>query len=159
MNQIQPYQIALHHAGLKEIAGKKHNPIIIQMFNDLGFDGDRLGDETSWCSLFACWCNKTAGFQHPGKLYANSWTEFDGVKKVEEPVLGDIVVFWRGRYNGDPIPGTNIPKRHVAYFMNHDLDIRYENVLGGNQSNMVKISKYLRSRVIGYYRPILKPTL
>lgn len=158
---ILPYQVALHHIGTKEVSGKNHNTKIIQWFNDMGFDGSKMGDETSWCSLFTNWCCKVSGYQYTGKLWARSWSDFPGVKEVNEEnvELGDIVVFWRGDYNGDPISGTNIPKGHVGFFMNIDQDKRFINVLGGNQSNQVKVSKYYASRLIGYYRPILQASL
>lgn len=162
MKKFEPYQIALKHAGLKEIKGKEDNPVIIQMFYDIGYNGHSLKDETSWCSLFVCWCCKVAGYQHTGKLYARSFAEFDGVIKIEDEKdvqLGDIVVFWRGSHDGDLIPGSNIAKGHVAFFMNFDQDERYVNVLGGNQGNMVQISKYYKNRVIGYYRPLLNPSI
>ena len=160
---MKPYQIALMKYGLKEITGKQDNPQIISMFDDLGYNGKALKDETSWCSALVCWCNMAAGYQHTGKLYANSWTEFDGVEEIDikDIQLGVIVVFWRGSYDGDPISGTKIPKRHVAYFISFDpqLPDKYVNVLGGNQSNELKISKYYKSRIKGVYRPKLKPSI
>ena len=41
---------------VKEIAGKQDNPEVLKYFNDLGFDGNYLKDETAWCSAFANWC-------------------------------------------------------------------------------------------------------
>ena len=47
--------IALSQYGIKEIPGINDNPEVLKYFNEIGFDGAKLKDETAWCSAFANW--------------------------------------------------------------------------------------------------------
>lgn len=54
MAKQQPTELALLDAmrarvGIKEIAGKDHNPLIVSMFADVGHPQIR-DDETAWCA-------------------------------------------------------------------------------------------------------------
>ncbi len=131
---------ALSQYGVKECPGRNDNPQIIKYFDEIGFDGSRLKDETSWCSAFANWVAKTCGKPFSAKLTARSWLKI-GVQ-VKEPKIGDIVVFWRE----DPASW----KGHVAFFISETPEHIY--VLGGNQSNQVKISAYPKQRLLEYRR-------
>lgn len=138
---MEAYNIALTLYGTKEIAGKEDNPVIIQMFNDLGYNGKELKDETSWCAAFANWCLMVSGHKHTGKLNARSFLSLQ--EKTEEPQLGDIVVFWR--------ESPDSWKGHVGFYITERNGWTY--VLGGNQSNEVNIKAYQTSRVLGYRKP------
>lgn len=158
---MKPIEVLFpHHYGLREIAGKEDNPVIIQWFNDLGYDGKKLKDETSWCSLTVCWACEVAGYQHTGKLYADSWlTEIDLDEiEIDKAEYGDIVVLWRGSFDGELIPGSSIPKRHVCLWVNKR-DNAYFNGYGGNQGNELKIAPQYISRIKKILRPRLKPSL
>lgn len=126
--------------GIKEIPGKADNPEILKYFDAIGFDGSKLKDETAWCSAFANYCAKTAGLPFTSKLNARSWLKIG--TEVKTPELGDIVVFWRE----DP----DSWKGHVAFYVRETEDLVY--VLGGNQSNQVKISAYPKHRLLEYRR-------
>lgn len=139
-------EIALSQYGIMEIRGAKDNPEIIKYFDALGFDGKALKDETSWCCAFVNWVCLQAGIPQTGTLNARSW-EDKGVKTTS-PELGDLAVFWRGKNENDCIAGTNLKKGHVAFYIKEDKDSVY--VLGGNQSNMVCISAYPKSRLLTY---------
>ena len=52
--------IAMTQAGIK-ITGKEDNPEVLKYFNEIGYDGAKLKDETSWCSAFINWVMKQAG--------------------------------------------------------------------------------------------------
>jgi uncharacterized protein (TIGR02594 family) len=132
--------IALSQFGIKEIVGKSDNPEVLKYFTDIGFDGATLKDETAWCSAFANWVAKEAGFEYSGKLNARSWLKIG--EQVETPEIGDIVVFWRGRK--DSWMG------HVAFYIRSDQ--KYIYVLGGNQSNQVNIARYPKGRLLQYRR-------
>lgn len=138
MNNVIP--IALMEYGVKEIPGGKDNPDVLKYFDYLGFDGSKLKDETSWCSAFANYCAKMAGYPYSGKLTARSWLKVG--EEECDPKIGDIVVFWR--------ESINSWKGHVGFYINHDEENIY--VLGGNQNNMVRISAYPAQRLLGYRR-------
>ena len=139
--QLIPYQVALTMYGIKEVTGKEDNPKIIQMFDDLGYDGKALKDETSWCAAFVNWVLLVCGYTNTGKLNARSFLDLDS--EVEEASLGDIVIFWRE----DP----DSWKGHVGFYITERNGWIY--CLGGNQSNQVNIKAYPKSRLLGYRKP------
>lgn len=132
--------IAFSQYGIKEIKGLKDNPEIIKYFDEIGFDGKKLKDETAWCSAFANWVCEKSGVESSKKLNARSWLKV-GVE-TEQPELGDIVVFWR--------ESKESWKGHVAFFIRETNDFVY--VLGGNQNNQVKVSAYPKERLLEYRR-------
>lgn len=132
--------IALSQIGIKEIAGRKDNPEVLKYFDELGFDGAKLKDETAWCSAFVNWVAKKSGVEFTGKLTARSWLKAG--EKVAKPKIGDIVVFWR--------ESPRSWKGHVGFFIRETKDWIY--VLGGNQADQVKISAYRKNRLLQYRR-------
>ncbi|MEX6627565.1 TIGR02594 family protein [Tenacibaculum salmonis] len=133
-------EIALGQIGIKEITGKKDNPEVLKYFNDIGFNGAKLKDETAWCSAFVNWVAKEANLQRTGRLNARSWLKVG--EEVTIPEKGDVVIFWR--------ESKQSWKGHVAFFIRETENFIY--VLGGNQSNQVKISAYPKNRLLGYRR-------
>ena len=130
-------KIALSQYGIKEIPGKENNPEIMKYFNEIGQDW--VDSELAWCSAFINWCAKKAGFEYTGELNARSWLKIG--KKVNFKDC-DIVVLWRN----DPTSWTG----HVGIPVNKDEN--YVWILGGNQSDMVKISAYPKDRVLAYIK-------
>jgi uncharacterized protein (TIGR02594 family) len=131
-------QTALSQYGVKETVGSKDHPQIINYFTSLGFDGNKLHDETAWCSAYANWVAKTAGYEFSGQLTARSWLTV-GVS-TSTPEIGDVVVLWRA--------SPKSWKGHVGFFIKETK--RYVYVLGGNQSNKVCIKAYPKNRVLDY---------
>lgn len=131
-------KIAFSQYGVKEINGAKDNPSIVKYFNEIGFDGEKLKDETAWCSAFANWVCLKAGVERSNKLNARSWLKIG--EPTTTPSLGDMVVFWR--------ESPKSWKGHIAFFIRETEDFVY--VLGGNQANQVKISTYPKERLLGY---------
>lgn len=129
---------ALSQYGVKETVGSKDHPQIINYFTSLGFDGSKFHDETAWCSAYANWVAKTAGYESSGKLTARSWLSVG--ESTSNPELGDVVVFWR--------ESPKSWKGHVGFYIKETK--RYVYVLGGNQSNKVCIKAYPKSRVLDY---------
>jgi len=127
----------LRHYGLKEVVGDKHNPEIVAMFSEIGFDWVK-DDETAWCSAALNYFCFKLGYERSGKLDARSWLKMPII--VLQPSIGDIVVLWRG--------SPNSWQGHVGLFIAKDLNNIW--ILGGNQSNMINISSYPRERVLGY---------
>ncbi len=133
-------EVAFSQYGITEVAGNKDNPEVLKYFDEIGFNGSALKDETSWCSAFVNFCAKKAGLPFSGELTARSWL---GVgQKVDIPTLGDIVVFWREN------PGSW--KGHVGIFIREEKGVIY--TLGGNQRNQVNITAYSKDRILGFRR-------
>lgn len=135
MNEILIEFLKLY--GTKEIIGSVHNPVIVAMFAEIGFDYVK-DDETAWCSASLNFICKKLGYERSGALDAKSWLKLP--IKVLQPTTGDIVVLWR--------ESPSSWKGHVGLFINWDLNNVY--VLGGNQGDMVSIQAYPRDRVLGF---------
>lgn len=131
------FEIALSLYGEKEIKGNKHNPVIVNWFKELGH-GWVNDDETAYCAAFMGYCLEKAGIESTKKLNARSYLEWGTPTKT--PSIGDVVVFWRGNKDGW--------QGHVGFFVRATGDDIY--VLGGNQSDMVNIQAYPKSRLLGY---------
>lgn len=144
--RIELVNMALGQYGHMEVKGAQDNPEIVKYFHKLGFKGPEFKDEMSWCAAFVNWCLVTIGLSWTKSLSARSFLDYG--KPTNSPKIGDIVVFWRGSHPDELIPGTLIKKGHVAIFIRSDDKHVY--CLGGNQSNMVCISAYDKSQVLGY---------
>lgn len=138
MNEI--VEIALSQIGTQEIKGKVDNPEIVNYFAEIGHSWVD-NDETPWCSAFVNWCAQKAGYEYTKRLNAKSWLDI-GIT-VENPEIGDIVIFWRE----DPSSW----KGHVGIFITEINGMVY--TLGGNQSGgNVSIKGYPIEKVLGYRR-------
>lgn len=131
-------ELALSQVGIKEIVGLDDNPEILKYFDETGFDGSALKDETAWCSAFVNWVCFKSNLPMSGKLNARSWLTVGF--KATIPLTGDIVVLWRG--------SKNSWKGHVGFFVANRNGFIY--ILGGNQNNQVKISAYPENRLLEY---------
>ncbi len=130
--------IAFTQYGIQEVSGETDNPEVLKYFNEIGFDGESLKDETAWCAAFANWVCKQAGCDYSGKLNARSFLTVG--EKVTAPKAGDIVVLWRGNPSGW--------KGHVGFFIRETDTHIY--MLGGNQGNQVCIAPYDKKRLLEY---------
>ena len=134
----QHMEIAFEEYGVREIKGAKDNPEILKYFQEIGYNGSQMKDETAWCSAFVNWVMKQANLSYSGKLNARSWLKIG--QETKTPKLGDIVVFWREKRNSW--------KGHVAFYITENNDYIY--VLGGNQNNQVNIAAYPKERLLSY---------
>lgn len=134
--------IALQEYGVTEIPGDENNPRIIQYAKDIGYGSSILSETTAWCSVFINWCAMMAGLERSGKLNARSWLKIG--KEIEEPKLGDVVIFWREKEDSW--------KGHVSIFINYSEDKKYIYCLGGNQKNSVCVRPYYSKKVLGFRR-------
>ncbi len=129
----------LKHYGMKEVFGPSANPEILAMFAEIGFDWV-ISDETAWCSASLNYFCKKLSYERSGKLDARSWLKVGTV--VKTPQIGDVVIYWR-----------NDPKGwegHVGIYISEESGLIW--TLGGNQGNMLGISLYPKTRVLGYRR-------
>lgn len=137
-------QFLSQYVGLHEIVGQRNNPIIVDWFKEIGFSWVK-DDETAWCSCTQNYVAKQLSIERSGKLDARSW--MNAGLPVEDPVPGDIAVFWEG----DPNPAINW-HGHVTQFKGFTRDGSGIWCLGGNQSNQVKDSIYPVNGKIGSTR-------
>jgi uncharacterized protein (TIGR02594 family) len=127
---------------VQEIPGSQHNPRIV-MYHASTSTG-AAADEVAWCSSFVNYCVEKAGLIGTDSKWAMSWHDVQwGQVVTAAPQDGDIVVFRRrsGGAQGDIIGG------HVAFWVS-DLGDKIS-VLGGNQSNRIKISHYPKNGLMG----------
>ena len=121
----------------REIIGSKHNPVIINWAKDLGLEKIYTSDEIPWCGLFIAKVVKDSDYEVvKDPLWARNWANFGN--KQTEAMLGDILVFTRGGGG------------HVGIYVGEDAACYH--VLGGNQGNMVNISRIEKSRCISINR-------
>lgn len=123
----------MKYYGLVEVPGPKHNPIILQWFEELGYP-EIKDDETAWCSLTVNIMAKRLGLEHSGKLDARSWMKTGKSVDSTSPKIGHIVVFYRN--------STASWQGHVGLFAGWSKDKKGIWTLGGNQKNMITISEY-----------------
>lgn len=134
-------KIAASQLGVKEITGPEHNSQIVAYAEYTGITGI-TNDEIPWCSTFVNWCARKAGLKYSGKATARSWVHIG--TQVEDPIPGDIVVFWREHVHSW--------KGHVGIFMGFNADGTQVFCLGGNQNNEVNIREYDVEKVLSYRR-------
>jgi uncharacterized protein (TIGR02594 family) len=141
------FDLAQRYAGIEEVGGSLDNPAILAM---LRLDNKwPEGDEVPWCSAFVnhiCWL---ARLPRSKNLRARSWLTIGKGINLDDAEPGDIIVLKRG--TGDQ-PGPEVLKApgHVGFYAG-----RFDNfieVLGGNQSDTVKVSRYPTKRLLGVRR-------
>lgn len=118
--------------GIEETPGPVHNKEIMGWAKELGVGPIYTNDEIPWCGLFMGICAKRANLPVVNNpLWALSWSAWGDVVKI--PMLGDILTFTR-KGGG-----------HVGIYVGEDPVYYY--VLGGNQNNMVCVTKIAKSRL------------
>lgn len=134
-------QIAEREIGVREIAGRQHTPRILEYFQATTYRAST--DETPWCSAFANWVMRQAGYTGTNSARAIDWANWG--LKLSRPAYGAIgVIDW----DGDG-PGW---KGHVGFVVG-ETGGRIE-MLGGNQSDSVKVSSFGRGNFIAFVVPI-----
>jgi uncharacterized protein (TIGR02594 family) len=123
---------AVKHIGVKEIIGRYHSETIIGWAQSLDLEDVYTNDEIPWCGLYIAYCchaQKLDVVKNP--LWALNWNKYG--TKTETPMLGDVLTFTR---NGGG---------HVGLYVGED--ITHYHVLGGNQNNMVSVSRIAKTRL------------
>ncbi len=103
------------------------------------FASTSLGPQPSsvaWCSAFVNFCVKSSGLTATNSAWARSWLNWG--QSSESLVPGCIVVLSRG----SPALG------HVGFYVGDEGQDSIR-LLGGNQSNSVKISSYPKANIVG----------
>lgn len=125
--------IARKELGVHEIPGPKSEKRIIEY--DKATTLKATSDEVPWCAAFVSWCLEQAGIRSTRNAAAASYEDW-GEDLGDSPELGCVVVM-----------------SHHATFYDGYVDEDTIIGLGGNQSDMVKRSRYPVSRVISYRWP------
>lgn len=133
------FEIAKSQIGVEELRGSAHNPQIIKFHSVTSLSATT--DEVPWCASFVCWCLEQARVRHTNSARARDFMRW-GVP-IDDPVPGCIVVLWRG----SPVSDSG----HVGFWVSETED--EVSILGGNQSDSVRISNFPRERILGYRMP------
>lgn len=128
------------YVGVREVPGSKHNPTILSWWSKIG--APFRDDETSWCAGFVGGVLEESGIRSSRSAAARSYLKWGAT--LPAPVVGCIVVFWRGSPSGW--------SGHVGFVVGKDQRGNLM-VLGGNQGDMVSIKPFGRDRVLGYRWP------
>lgn len=138
--QYKAYKEAEKFKGLWEWKGSDHNPKILKWFADVGHSWV-VDDETAWCAAFVGAMLEKVNLKSTRALNARSYLKWGEEIAPEDVREGDIVVFKRGNSSW---------QGHVAFYV--DETDTHIFCLGGNQSNQVNISKYPKSKFLGFRR-------
>jgi uncharacterized protein (TIGR02594 family) len=142
LNRKRLLDAAFKYLGTKEVSGPGSNPLIIEWFENWGAGWQKDDSKLAWCAIFINQVLKEAGLIFSGKLNAKSFLK-EG-EPTDNPKPGDIVIYWRS--------SPDSWKGHVGIYIREDE--RYIWTLGGNQNNEVNITKYAKSRLLGFRTPI-----
>jgi uncharacterized protein (TIGR02594 family) len=149
MNTYNAFQIAQRFIGIEEVGGTVDNPMILAMLRlDSGWPEH---DEVPWCSAFVnyiCWLLR---LPRSKSLRARSWLRVGIQVSLDNAETGDIVVLKRG--SGDqPGPEVINAPGHVGFYAGKDGP--WIEVLGGNQNDTVKVSRYPAKNLLSIRRLI-----
>jgi len=127
--------------GTKEVPGQGDNIEILKWAESIGLEKDYRKDNIPWCGLFVAYVCHQADLQIVANpLWARNWVNFGVGQKVA--MLGDILVFVRDGGG------------HVGIYVGED-SLSYH-VLGGNQSDMVCITRIRKERCVAIRRTAWK---
>ena len=141
------FDLAQRYVGIEEVGGSLDNPAILAM---LRLDNKwPEGDEVPWCSAFTnhiCWL---ARLPRSKDLRARSWLTVGKGINLDNAEPGDIIVLKRGR-GEQPGPEVLDAPGHVGFYAGRFGE--FIEILGGNQSDTVKVSRYPTKRLLGVRR-------
>lgn len=135
--------IARQEIGQQEVAGPEDNPRIVEYQRATTLRA--TDDETPWCAAFVGWCLERAGVPSTRSARARSYEEWGRPVSMTAPVPGCIAVFWRGSKDSG--------QGHVGFYVGGSVAAGSVDVLGGNQSNSVKVSTYGTDKLLGFRWP------
>lgn len=144
-SELEWVKKAREYIGLREIKGSRHDPVIISMLGEMGkFSGEAKAwwrdDETPWCGLFVGWIMGKTGRYVVREWYrAKEWAN-PLLTKLNSPAYGCIAVL--DRTGGG----------HVGFVVGVDARGNVM-LLGGNQSDAVRIDAFAPNRITGFYWP------
>lgn len=128
--------VAKKETGTHEIRGRSANPRIIAYHATT--DLRSQSDEVAWCSSFVNWCLKQCGIRGTNSAGAASWKKWGHATSAR---YGAIAVIFNPAMARSSLTATG---NHVAFLV-EETKTHYV-LLGGNQSNSVKVSRYPKAK-------------
>jgi uncharacterized protein (TIGR02594 family) len=125
-------KIAKQEIGQAEIAGKEHNPQIIKYHASTSLKAK--ADEVAWCSSFVNWVMTKSKLTGTNSAAAASWLGW-GEKTTAKN--GAIAVIKNAKAANSSLTTTG---NHVGFLVKETAT--HYVLLGGNQSNQVKVSNF-----------------
>lgn len=125
-------KIARQELGQTEIAGKEHNPRIIKYHASTTLKAK--SDEVPWCSSFVNWVLVTAKITGTNSASAASWLDWGEKSSAKN---GAIVVIRNAKAANSSLTASG---NHVGFLVKETAT--HYVLLGGNQSDQVKISNF-----------------
>lgn len=146
--KITAYKLAQRFIGTKEAHGTASNPLILAM---LKLDDEwPQDDEVPWCSAFMNFVAWLLRLPRSKSLRARSWLAVGTPVTEEEAKVGwDVVILKRGP-GEQPGPEVIDAPGHVGLFAGFSATRVL--LLGGNQSDTVRVGHYARDRILGIRR-------
>jgi uncharacterized protein (TIGR02594 family) len=133
---LKLFELGMSFIGINESRNEKEIRIFHNHSNAKG-----SGAKVAWCSSFMNYLIYLLGLTGTGSALARSWLKWG--RKIESPIKGCIVVFWRDSISSH--------LGHVALYSH--MDEKYIYVLGGNQDNKVSIKAYPKERLLAFIVP------
>lgn len=144
------YERAQRFIGVHEIAGNKDHPLIVWWLSLCGFDMASVHDETPWCSAFVNGMAWDVGLIRTKSALARSWLGAGvPIALSQAGPANDLVILQRGD-GVQPGPENMTAPGHVGFFAGVEGSMVL--VLGGNQTDGVRIARFPLTRVLGYRR-------
>lgn len=131
--------VARELEGTAEINGAANNPKIMEMYRLCHAD-NISSDSTAWCAAFVGACLRLTGFDNSHSLLASSYRNFG--RPLPFPVAGAIIVL---------TPQSAGASGHVGFYVTEDATT--VTLLGGNQSDKVKESKFKKNDIVAVRLP------
>ncbi len=128
-------KIAKKEIGQAEISGKKHNPKIIKYHASTTLKAK--ADEVAWCSSFVNWVITAAKLKGTDSAAAASWVAW-GEKTTAK--TGAITIIRNSKAANSSLTTSG---NHVGFLVKETAT--HYVLLGGNQSDQVKISTFPKS--------------
>ncbi|MDR2684003.1 MAG: TIGR02594 family protein [Prevotellaceae bacterium] len=123
--------------GVTEIIGSQHNQRILEYHSTTGLNAK--DDETAWCSSFVNWCFTQVGIEGTNSAAASSWANW-GQNLENNPAYGSVGMVMK-----------NGKMTHVGFTVGYGANGGVQ-LLGGNQSDMVKVSTFVPTTTFGNFR-------
>lgn len=123
---------ARREIGVKEMAGAAHHPRIIEYHATTSLKATT--DETAWCASFVNWCLRQAGVVGSNSAAAASFINWG---KTSTAIPGAICVIHNPAAANTAL---SVSGNHVGFLVEETAT--HYRLLGGNQSDSVKISGY-----------------
>jgi uncharacterized protein (TIGR02594 family) len=136
---MNAYELAKAEIGTVEW-NNGSNPKVLAYYRDAGFPGV-TDDATAWCAAFVGAMIKRSGGKPTGSLMARSYLTWGNPVDLKDAREGDIAVFSRG---------NSTWQGHVAFLVKENASTI--SVLGGNQSDQVKVSTYPKASLLSIRR-------